>query len=151
MKRTPLKRTSGLGRGGLSRSRTPINRYGRIAKERHERKQRWESDHPPMLNSKGEQYYLCHICLYFGETEQRAYVAYERYVLEHIIPKGRLTLDESQEDENLGPSHVYCNNQKGSQELWQMEKSPKSGLPNPYPTWSQYAEYLLYTGGKLKA
>lgn len=148
MKRTPLKRTSSLGRGGLQRSRTPINRYGRIAKERHERKQRWEEEHPPMLNHKGNKYYLCHICLYFGETEQIAYVAYERYVLEHIIPKGRLDLDSSQEDENLGPSHVLCNNMKGSQELWEMKKSPKSGLPNPYPTWAQYAEYLLWSTKK---
>ena len=148
MKRTPLKRTSGLGRGGLQRSRTPINRYGRIAKERHERKQRWEEEHPPMLNPKGNKYYLCHICLYFGETEQVAYVAYERYVLEHIVPKGRLDLDASQEDENLGPSHVSCNNEKGSQELWQMKESPKSGLLNPHPTWAQYAEYLLQSGKK---
>ena len=145
MKRTPLKRTSSLGRGGLQRSRKPINRYGRIAKERADRKAQWEADHPPLENKRGKKYYICHICAYFGEPEYVQVVLYERYVLEHIIPKGRLTLTESQEDENLGPSHVMCNLVKGSNELWEMEKSPKSGLPNPYPTWAQYAEYLLWS------
>jgi len=144
MKRTGLNRTSSLSSRGMSRTFKPINKYGRLAKERAERKERWEQDHPPMLNTKGNPYYECHICLYFGETRDIAYVAYERYVLEHIVPKGRLEFDASQEDSNLGPSHVFCNTEKGSLELWQMEKSPKSGLPNPYPTWTAYAEYLLW-------
>lgn len=131
MKRTPLRRTGGLSRSGLQSSRKPINRYGRIAKERAERKKQWEGDHPPLLDNKGRQYYLCHICTYFGEPEVVAYVRYENYVLEHIIPKGRLTLDESQADKNLGPSHIICNNEKGSQLLCNMKSSPKSGLPNP--------------------
>lgn len=148
MKRTPMSRGAGLRRGSGLRRTKPINKYGKIAKERADRKKKWEIDHPPMLNKKGNPYYLCHICLYFGESETIAYVAYERYVLEHIIPKGRLTLSESQEDNNLGPSHVICNSVKGSRELWEMEASPKSGLPNPYPTWAQYAEYLLSTTKK---
>ena len=133
MKRTPLKRTSSLGRGGLQRSKKPINRYGRVAKERADRKKEWENDHPPIVNKRGRKHYYCHICIYFKESMTVAYVSYERYVLEHITPKGRLSLEESQEDSNLGPAHVLCNNVKGSQALCEMEKSPKSGLPNPHP------------------
>lgn len=132
MKRTPLKRGSGLRRSGLQSSRKPINKFGRIAKERADRKKQWEVDHPPLVDSRGVKHYYCHICTYFGETAVVAYVRYEQYVLEHIIPKGRLTLEESQEDKNLGPSHVLCNNVKGSQLLCKMTSSPKTGLPNPY-------------------
>lgn len=141
MKRSPINPGRGLQRG-----RTQINKYGRIAKERADRKKQWELDNPPLVNKEGNGYYLCHICVYFGEPEVVAYVAYERYVLEHIVPRGRLTLEESQKESNLGPSHVFCNTQKGSQELWEMETSPKSGRPNPYPTWPQYEEYLLWSG-----
>lgn len=128
-----LRRTQGLSGRGMKRNHKPINPYGRIAKERYERKKQWEVDHPPLENKKGQKYYLCHICLYFGEDRSIAVVLYERYVLEHKIPKGNISLEESQKDENLGPAHVMCNNEKGSRELWQMEKSPKSGLPNPHP------------------
>ena len=132
MKRTGLKRGSGLQRGGLSKSRKPINKFGPVAKERAARKKLWEKEHPPKTDDIGNQYYLCHICLYFGESERVAYVLFERYVLEHKIPKGKLSLEESQLDENLGPSHVICNTEKGSQYLWQMEQSPINKLPNPH-------------------
>lgn len=126
-----LKRGSGLSGGGLRGSRKRINPYGAIAKERAERKKQWEADHPPLEKPSGEKYYLCHICNFFGESKWTQYVSYERYVLEHIMDKNSLTLEESQRDENLAPSHVLCNTEKGSQRLWEMDKSPKSGKPNP--------------------
>lgn len=128
-----LKRSGGLSGGGLKKTTKPINQNGRITQERRGRKVQWEKDHPPMQLANGVKYYFCHVCLYFGEPDNIAFVRYERYVLEHIVPKGRLSLEESQEDSNLGPSHIDCNNEKGSMELWQMQKSPKSGLPNPHP------------------
>lgn len=131
MRSNGLRRSSGLSGSGLNKTTKPINPYGRISKERRERKLQWEIDHPPIVSPKGVKYYYCHICVYFKEEPKVAFVLYEKYVLEHIVPKGRLTLEESQEDDNLGPSHVLCNTEKGSRELCEMEKSPQTGLPNP--------------------
>lgn len=144
MNRSPLRPGNGLNRTGIHRTSKPID-YGRIAKQRHDRKMQWEHDHPPLQTVTGKKYYYCHICMYFGELPKIAFVLYDRYVLDHIIPKGRLSLEESEEDKNLGPAHVMCNLEKGSIELWQMKESPKSHLPNPYPTYDQYAEYLYWS------
>lgn len=130
MKRTGLKRGAGM-------RRTPIKKFGRISKERADRRAQWIADHPPLegwnrYNAHHFQYYNCHICVYFNEHKSVARVLFENFVLEHIVPKGQLTLEESQEDSNLGPAHVLCNNVKGSQLLEQMEVSPMTNKSNPH-------------------
>lgn len=112
--------------------RTPIKRFGRITKERSDRRVQWIADHPPKETSDGRKYYFCHICVYFQEEPAVAIVWFNRFVLEHIEAKGHLVFGESQEDDNLGPAHWDCNNEKGSQQLWQMKLSPQTGKPNPY-------------------
>jgi len=131
MKRNPLKNTGGLRGGGLQKTSKPINKLGRIYHERKQRKIEWEEKHPPLTDKYGNKYYKCHICEYFGEPIDISYVMYEKYVLEHKVPKGRLSLEESQLDSNLGPAHIHCNNEKGSRLLCEMEMSPMSCIPNP--------------------
>lgn len=116
----------------LKRSR--IKRYGRVASARAERKREWEQDHPPRKTKQGEEFYFCHICVYFNEPPKVALVWKKYYVLEHITPKGRVSLDESNEDDNLAPAHKKCNYVKGSRTLEEMEQSPISNLPNPKST-----------------
>lgn len=124
MKRTPLKRGAGM-------RRTPIKKFGRISKERSDRRKQWILDHPP-LELYGLKFYFCHICEYFKEDPYVSRVLFNKFILEHIIPKGRLTLEESQEDSNLAPAHHLCNEMKGSQLLEQMLYSPMTGKPNPH-------------------
>lgn len=131
MKRGQLKSTGGLRGYGLGRNNKPIKSIGRITQERIDRKKQWEIDHPPSTDTNGDLYYMCHICCYFGEDDHVAYVPFKKYVLEHIVPKGRLSLEESQADSNLGPSHIKCNLDKGSILLEDMECSPMTGRPNP--------------------
>lgn len=119
-------------RYGMRSPRRGIRKMGRIGIERAERRRQWIKDHPPKENKRGRKYYMCHICVYFGEWPEIALVWFEDFVLEHIENKGHLTLEESQQDNNLGPAHSTCNLEKGSQALWQMKRSPKSGLPNPH-------------------
>lgn len=112
--------------------RGKIKQVGRVGEARKERREQWIEDYPPKVSASGRKYYMCHICVYFGEWPEVALVWFENFVLEHIEAKGHMTFEESQADKNLGPAHWDCNLEKGSQELWQMEKSPKSGLPNPH-------------------
>lgn len=132
MKRNGLKNTGGLNTNYIKRGSGGINRVGRITRERIERKKQWEKDNPPMVSPDGSKFYHCHICKYFGEPDSISYVSYDRYVLEHIIPKGRLSLDESQQDSNLAPAHSSCNLVKGSALLEDMITSPMTGKPNPH-------------------
>lgn len=154
MKRSPMNKGGGLSRGrkssGLRQSgitaksteemwqrvslvtKGPIKGFGKVAMQRRERRQQWEIDHPPILDYYGNEYYLCHICIYFGEPINIQKVTIGRMVLDHIEAKGHLTLEESEKDSNLGASHWICNGEKGSQQLWQMKYSPLSHIPNPH-------------------
>lgn len=126
MKSSPMKRGSGLKRTGN------INQVGRITQQRRDRRAEWIKDHPPMQLANGETFYVCHICEYFGEDLFTRLVSPNVFMLEHIVPKGRLTVKESEEDSNLAPAHSKCNEEKGSQLLCQMKTSPMTGKPNPY-------------------
>lgn len=99
LKRTPLRRKTSLKRN------TPINKVGRVTKYRADRKKQWVRDHPPDEDGN----YICHLCL--------KPVHISIFKLEHVLPKGSTPKAIAEADDNLGPSHKFCNNEKGSQRI----------------------------------
>lgn len=79
-----------------------LNKIGRIGRERIERRQRWIAENP----SNHEGAWVCYICqqwVYEGDME-----------LDHVEPKSSTSAEVSDSDENLRPTHKWCNQEKGS-------------------------------------
>ena len=109
-----LSRKTPLRRSGLKRSTTPIKKVGRVTRARAERKAQWIRDYPP----DDEGNYLCVLCPY------KVHVSVMK--LEHRLPKGSTPAAIADADENLGPSHDLCNEQKGSKHIPWLNPSPSS-------------------------
>jgi 5-methylcytosine-specific restriction endonuclease McrA len=107
MKRTPLKRTSKLGRSGQikpkRRTRTKEYRDGRVVLS----EAAWYR-----LKEKlwAERERVCGICgrtIFFREDVE----------LDHIIPRGMGGGTRDDRTENLQLSHRWCNREKGSRRI----------------------------------
>ena len=100
-RRSPLKRKALSSRKALQR-KTAIRPVGRVTRYRAKRKEQWIHDHPPDENG----YYICHIC------HKPVHISVMR--LDHVLNKGSTPKAIAEADENLGPSHEVCYNEKGS-------------------------------------
>lgn len=109
-RKTPLNRTS-----GLKRSTKPINKVGRVGRYRRDRKAQWVADYPPDDNG---YYKHCVLC---GYPVHKSVMK-----LEHRFAKGSTPKAIADADENLGPSHGPCNEEKGSMDIPWRFPSPSS-------------------------
>jgi 5-methylcytosine-specific restriction endonuclease McrA len=82
-----------------------MKKIGKVTKAWLKRREKWIKEHPP----NHQDAWICGIC--------GAWVYRWDMELDHIVPRGAKAKAQADSDENLQPTHRYCNQRKGSKRL----------------------------------